>query len=1401
VQPQLDSSRSSFSFANVPLYAPAVQPQAEESEEQEETNETEIQAKLAAQSGADAKPNQPTASTGSAPRPFSFLTMPLYPPETAAGREAVQAKLAIGQPGDKYEQEADCMAAQVMRMPEPAKDAEESEAIEPQADDTVQRQPLASEVTPTVQLKADEPTAQTSAAFEQRLAGQQGGGQPLPDEVQTSMESKFQTRFDQVRVHTDAASVQMNKEVGAQAFTHGNDIYFNSGKYSPGSSGGQELLAHELTHTIQQTGGQVQARASLNRQRNTLQTSVENQSAPVQAKNLSGDEARLNRYEVAQNRNAFSQISQSSHIGKEQTSGKMTFLPTNTTASTTQSETENTDKSRHLTNPEAVLAGDQTSSDLQNISGTKNAGAKSTLDTDQKSAAEKPSTDEGALQTKSPTAGETTATTGESKEDGAQSPQTKQQTGAEQSDTKSAGAAEPKSDVVSDTQAVTEQTRTTTEEEKATVEQKATEAKAELEGEITSMGAESFPSLAELLEPGPEGTKGELESSLQSSSQQLNLQLPMQTAALADLGGGSKFKAPANSSNQTSFTSANTTSNQIAKNASNHNFGEALQPSGNNIIQMDAEPAAEQASDTDYDVEAARSSVRGIAGTINASADQAQQAIQTQGETISATLTANAAAMSQVIQAQVAQNIGSIREQFATQRTQLQTIFETARTQITTALEARKSEATTRGEQAKADFTQLFTDHRGRVETAVQDSVAAAEGLRATHEATARERLATQANEARQRGEARASGYGGDERGQAQAEAVRKVAEETAKEIEGRESEIIDAIQECVEGIPEEFENKGQEALQGFDEGLPDLLQGVDEQVQVVINNLTEQSGQVCQRLDSLLAQQNNQLDASEAAAINRVQSLEPQAQTQIQSSTEIAVTALNASAQQAVGQISPFVTQASQTLQSIEAPDVEKANQFAQQVISFATGASSEVTGGMQEVSNGMAQQSAQTEAAIGQSLQQNGQQTSQQLQAITESNQTTLSEFVTQVDNGFGQIVGSLDTAFLEVETQIDTRLSQALDELVQGFDQKLQEADTKLAEAVNEGLAKNDEALGQLDGKMQEAAREAAWRHDNPVLATLRDIAGFVAGLVIGIIAVLALVALVIVGFKVLIAGLVALGVSLLVAKIVAAVIGIGLLAYGIYQAYQARKEAGEEGGWGTFGMALLDLTGLTAIHRGVTQEGLSPFERGLAIGEGVGTLASFFLARGMNRRISNKLPRSLTNPIRSSFWQRFGRGRGNPNVPGPRTQGTTRTGWGNNNTSDIPNNNQTPVTSKVNGAPPVDAGKQGKHVLGHPNHGPSKSRWRSGVDHVYETQNAWQKGQPVPGQPQARSYRPGYVVGENGENSIKVHKNNQGYIHGVPHNRPSTPIEAIADEALKHIPAPLGSSIFNNLKESF
>jgi len=185
--------------------------------------------------------------------------------EEKQNNESIQTKLTVGAPGDKYEQEADSMAAKVMTMP----DSAIKQPIQRQTDsqtEAVQRQPEVNSITPLVQRswgeeeevqmksgveRASDGSTQASSSIESRLASSKGGGSALPDDVRSFMEPRFGADFSDVRVHKDSNALQMNKELGAQAFAHGSDIYYGAGK-SPGKD---ELTAHELTHTIQQTGG------------------------------------------------------------------------------------------------------------------------------------------------------------------------------------------------------------------------------------------------------------------------------------------------------------------------------------------------------------------------------------------------------------------------------------------------------------------------------------------------------------------------------------------------------------------------------------------------------------------------------------------------------------------------------------------------------------------------------------------------------------------------------------------------------------------------------------------------------------------------------------------------------------------------------------------------------------------------------------------------------------------------------------------------------------------------------------------------------------------------------------------------------------------------------------------
>ncbi len=100
---------------------------------------------------------------------------------------------------------------------------------------------------------------------ESRIESQRGGGAALPEHTQNQMSESFGADFSNVRVHTGGESNELNRSLNARAFTTGNDVFFADNEYNPDSSGGQELLAHELTHVVQQGGAPAKSAAQTKR--------------------------------------------------------------------------------------------------------------------------------------------------------------------------------------------------------------------------------------------------------------------------------------------------------------------------------------------------------------------------------------------------------------------------------------------------------------------------------------------------------------------------------------------------------------------------------------------------------------------------------------------------------------------------------------------------------------------------------------------------------------------------------------------------------------------------------------------------------------------------------------------------------------------------------------------------------------------------------------------------------------------------------------------------------------------------------------------------------------------------------------------------------------------------------
>lgn len=146
----------------------------------------------------------------------------------------VQYKLTVGASNDPLEREADRVADLVLAAPV---------------------HPVRAGAPPYIQRytgQASEQTDVAPASVERVLAG---SGQPLEVTLRRDMESRFAHDFSQVRVHSGAAAEQSARDVNAHAYTVGHNIVFGAGQFTPGTYEGRRLLAHELTHVVQQEKG------------------------------------------------------------------------------------------------------------------------------------------------------------------------------------------------------------------------------------------------------------------------------------------------------------------------------------------------------------------------------------------------------------------------------------------------------------------------------------------------------------------------------------------------------------------------------------------------------------------------------------------------------------------------------------------------------------------------------------------------------------------------------------------------------------------------------------------------------------------------------------------------------------------------------------------------------------------------------------------------------------------------------------------------------------------------------------------------------------------------------------------------------------------------------------------
>lgn len=199
-------------------------------------------------------------------------------------RDAADSTLEVGRPGDAYEREADRVARAVLRggtvpsvrsgstaadgpraAPSTSADAQQATAGSGPSASGSDRAESGRAATESAAPEPDRSAADRRPAPDTARRGQTavrgaggggGDGRPLPPEVRSTFEARFGRPFDDVRIHDGPRAADLTERLGARAVTVGRDVYFGRGEFDPSTARGRALVAHELTHVVQQRGGE-----------------------------------------------------------------------------------------------------------------------------------------------------------------------------------------------------------------------------------------------------------------------------------------------------------------------------------------------------------------------------------------------------------------------------------------------------------------------------------------------------------------------------------------------------------------------------------------------------------------------------------------------------------------------------------------------------------------------------------------------------------------------------------------------------------------------------------------------------------------------------------------------------------------------------------------------------------------------------------------------------------------------------------------------------------------------------------------------------------------------------------------------------------------------------------------
>ena len=590
------------------------------------------------------------------------------------------------------------------------------------------------------------------------------------------------------------------------------------------------------------------------------------------------------------------------------------------------------------------------------------------------------------------------------------------------------------------------------------------------------------------------------------------------------------------------------------------------------------------------------------------------------------------------MKAEVEQADATVRELMLERRSQLDRTILATETQIEWQKTARHNEATARGTKAKSDLSEVFWSHREDIEKSIALWTGYAETLRTFHTARVQQDIAANVKEADRQAEMywriyiRYQSRGAEGRGAVQRDAAFAVARALAKEFQKSEPELIAAIATMTTQIANDVRAAGNQVFADFDEALPPLLLGIDEQVAAAQADIARKAREAQAKLVGPAQELRDRLAFLEREALARNAAIRAKIDRQIDTGRSSADRQFRRAVPQAMKPISGVVGGAAEIFATADTLDPDASWQFVDEVVEFTRGAAEETGAVFLEARTSVADALNRPAPAARRALTAVQNELATILRTEGVAAEFALTDYAVAVDDNYGATITALDKTFVEAKGEATRKLAPAVKEVQTALRTALYvDAAPQIRDQVKAALYKQILGLRGLERAMHGAAREAAWRYDHPRLKYVVDAVEFALEFAAILFVAITVVFALILAFKAILAGLVAflaLFVGQMAATLILAFVGGAALGYFGARAYEERVAKGQSGGAAFLG-AVADISGLTAIRSGLTDDSLTIAERGMRIGVGLFSVLALGGAR-LLRAIKIRLPSRFTDP---------------------------------------------------------------------------------------------------------------------------------------------------------------------------